>query len=173
MSSMTLATAMFVTKEALQKNISLEKRAEAFNTIAKTLNQQAEATVNENILFVKLYILALSNAINHFKCVNLAQNHINRYLYQFTLNNRLNELKDDLNRNEIELFFKELDLMPTWEQGQSLDVIRENVKTNNEIFKKVNISEFESVMETWDIDSVTANLNVTISQIFNNYKNLP
>lgn len=173
MSSMTLATAMFITKEALQKNISLEKRAEAFNTIAKTLNQQAEATVNENILFVKLYILALSNSINHFKCVNLAQNHINRYLCQFTLNNRLNELKDDLNRNEIELFFKELDLMPTWEQGQSLDVIRENVKTNNEIFKKVNISEFESVSETWDIDSVTANLNVTISQIFNNYKNLP
>jgi len=63
--------------------------------------------------------------------------------------------------------------MPIWEQGQSLDIIRENVKTNNEIFKKVNISEFESVMETWDLDSVSANLNVTISQIFNNYKNLP
>jgi len=58
MSQMTLATAMFITKEALQKNISLEKRVEAFNTIAKTLNQQAETTVNENILFVKLYILA-------------------------------------------------------------------------------------------------------------------
>lgn len=173
MSNMTLATAMFVTKEALQKNISLEKRAEAFNVIAKTLNQTAEKTVNDNILFVKLYILCLSNAITHFKCVNLSQNHINRYLCELPLNNRLNELKNVLNENEIYLYYESLNLKPIWEHGQKLDEIKENVKANKEIFKNANIDEFLSVSETWDIDSVVANLNVTISQIFNNYKNLP
>lgn len=143
----------------------------ALNSIVEYVNKSSERTKQENRLFSKLFIYLLKEFSFHYKDINSANKKINELLCTPILTH-CDYLTKELNLIEINAFFKSLDLKPTWENGQSLDEVKENLKFNKKIFKDSNAEMLCEVSETWDLDSVIGNVNYSINQAINNYKNL-
>jgi hypothetical protein len=88
------------------------------------------------------------------------------------LNYHLTILLEQLKTNELSMYFKSLNLKPTWEVGQTLKEIVQNINDNKEIFKTSNHNEFLEVLDTWDMDNVIANFEFNFNLALNTYKNV-
>ena len=118
---------------------------DALNLLLTTINQSQTKTIQDNRLFAKLYIVLLQEFAIHYKSVMTAQKQINKILHNNTMEMLCADLVTKLNLLEGQKSLEE---------------------------KPDNAAEWMEASETWDIDSVIANLDATISQAVNNYKNL-
>ena len=120
---------------------------DALNTIIDTLNKNAKDTVQENRLFAKLYIIVLKDLALRYGSVDVASSLINRNILENSTEMLCKKLCEALNRIELKRIC--------------------NSK------EKPTDAEILSSLETWDLDSVIANMNISVSQAVNHYKNLP
>jgi hypothetical protein len=144
---------------------------EAMNFILNHLKAQNEVYVNSNLLFSKMFAFTLKELLFTYSDINFSSKLINEEILSVSMGKHCEALKVALVQKELELYFKNLNLKPTWKVGQKMDEIRENIKENAEILKIANVEEFLSIHEQWDIDSVIANLNLNINLAINKYKN--
>lgn len=120
--------------------------AQALNILLRTINQNSETTLQDNRLFAKLYIVMLQDFAIHYKSVMMAQKQLNKILMNNSVEALCMDMVNKLNQMEGQ---KEL-------ETEGCDPRR-----------------WVESSETWDLDSVTANVNATVTQAINNYKNLP
>jgi len=146
--------------------------ADALNSIIEFVNNSNKQVVKENELTAKLFCFILKEFAFHYKDVNIASKQINKDILSKPLLYHIEFLKNQLKTIELDLFFKSLNLNPTWENGQNLDEIRKNVLLNKDIYKNVNIDELAEVYETWDNDNTIANFEMNFNLILNTYKNV-
>jgi len=144
---------------------------EAMNFILSHLKAQNEVVVNSNLLFSKMFAFTLKELLFTYSDVSFASKLINEEILSVSMDKHCEALKTALVQKELEGYFKSLNLKPTWKNGQKMEQIKENVKENTESLKTLNTEEFLSVIESWDIDSVIANLNLNINLAINKYKN--
>ena len=144
--------------------------ADALNSIIEFVNNSNKQAVKENELFAKLYAFILKEFVFHYKDVNFASKQMNKDIFSMPLEYHLELLKTELNFNEIDLYFKSLNLKPTWEVGQNIEQIRANVLENNKTLKDEDINLFREVWETWDTDNVISNFQMSFNLVLNTYK---
>jgi hypothetical protein len=151
------------------KNKPNETDAEAINKVIEWFNISNEKITQDNLLFAKIYILVLKDLSNYYKSIEIANKEISRHL-SLPLDFHIENLKNSFNRLEMDSFFESLNLKPTWDSNLKIEEIRQNILDNKEYFKTVNPNLFVESLETWDTNSIIANLNYSVNELINKHK---
>ena len=146
--------------------------ADALNSIIEFINNSNKQVVQDNLLLAKMYAFVLKEFINHYQDVNYASKQINSDILKKPLDYQLELLTMQLQSNEINQFFKILDLKPTWVAGQTLDEIVINEEINKESLSKVDVIKFKEVAETWNSQNVISNFEFNFNLALNTFKNV-
>jgi len=137
-----------------------EKDTEAFNFICDYFQKEEQQTIQDNLLFAKLYAYVLGKLSAHYNNVDLANNHLNKLLSQ-PFENTIHILLMELKAMEVRQVFA--DDMLTYRKP-------EEIKKTFERYPKFE-KEFMSCWEYWDNDNVKAHLNSNINLSIKNFKN--
>ena len=146
--------------------------ADALNSIIEFINNSNKQVVQDNLLLAKMYAFVLKEFINHYQDVNYASKQINSDILNKPLDYQLELLTMQLQSNEINQFFKILDLKPTWVAGQTLEEIAINEEINKESLSKVDVIKFKEVAETWNSQNVISNFEFNFNLALNTFKNV-
>lgn len=142
----------------------------ALNSILNFVNLSNEKVVEENLLFAKLYTLVLREFANNYQDVDFANKQLNKEI-ALPIDYQIEKLSMDLKAIQINQFFREKGIKEPWINGSNLNKIREITDENTLIFNKINIEEINSNWNLFNIESVINNLNFSINQSIQNYKN--
>lgn len=143
----------------------------ALNSLIKYINNFEEETIQENLLFAKLYTFVLSNFVKNYSDIDFANKQLNKEL-ETTLQFQMECLLIDIRNCELSNFFKAKGIKDDFVTGRSFEEIGQVMEQNKEVFKNINAKEFLSVYDSWDIDNVKAHLNRNINESLNTYKNV-
>ena len=133
---------------------------EAFNMICEHLQISEEKTIQDNLLFAKLYTHLLEKLSLHFNNVDEANKHINKLLSE-PMTYRIEMLHMHLRMIEVTQVFADPFL-----KDQSQEELQHTIK-NYPKFQK----EFETCWDYWDKDNVISHLNANINLSIQNFKN--
>lgn len=156
----------------------------AFNSVLNFVNLSNEKAIQENLLFAKLYVLVLNEFSNNYQNIDFANKQLNKELSKDIVVS-IQKLTSDLKQIQLHNFLKSKGIKDSWNDNLSLiDAIetsrkkeikiienKETIFKNNEILNKINIEEMLSEYDYFDFDSVLANVNFSINQSIQNYKN--
>lgn len=147
--------------------------ADALNKIMDFVNKTSIESVQENLLFAKMFAFVLKEFLVHYKNIDIASKKINSDILSLPINYHLEVLKDNLQTIDLDLFFKEKGCKDAiFGLGIPFKEIKENHFHNKEILKDVNINEFLEVYDAWDEDTVKSNFELNINVAINQYKNV-
>jgi len=136
----------------------------ALNKVIHDLNANMQETVQEHILFAKLYAIFLHDLIIKYKDIEFANKQINKEL-KLPLDYHLENLRLKLNDCEIIHFFKSKGIC-----DPLLD--KNNFENYKVLFPKINPAEFLEISETWDKDNLNAHFTNSVNQSILCFKNL-
>jgi hypothetical protein len=137
-----------------------EKDIEAFNCILEVLEQTQTKTIQDNLLFAKLYAYNLQEFTRHYKCVNLATEKLNELLAE-NIDYRIEFLTAQIKQTELckvitDDFFAILS--PT--------KAREKLKEFPNLEK-----EFVHIWDFWTTENVTSHLETNVNLTIQKFKN--
>jgi len=137
-----------------------EKDIEAFNSILEVLEQTQKQTIQDNLLFAKLYAYNLQEFTRHYKCVNVATGKLNELLSE-SIDFRIEFLTAQIKQTELckvitDDFFAIL----------SPKKAREKLKEFPTLEK-----EFIHIWDFWDSDNVTSHLEANVNLSLQKFKN--
>lgn len=137
-----------------------ETDIQAFNVIAEHLQQTQEKTIQENLLFAKLYTFVLENFVINYNNVDFANKELNKILSE-PIDLRIEYLTKRLQTMEVTQVFA--DPMLVGKSGEEL----------KEIFKRYPKFEqdFLTCYEWWSKDNVISHLNTQINLSIQKFKN--
>lgn len=134
--------------------------AESYNTILEHLHKVEEKTIQDNLLFAKLYSFLLDNFVKNYGCVNFANKEINKILSQ-PLNHRIEMLGLSLKFMELQQIIP--DPILKGKSKEELDLVFE---THNK-FK----DQFVSAWDWWNTENTKSHLETNINLSIQNFKN--
>lgn len=133
---------------------------EAFNTILTYINKTQEETVQENLLFAKLYAFVLCGMIRKYDDIDFSNKQLNKVLSE-PMSYRIEMLLTALKYSELDKCFKSVNV-----HGKS----EQDLKEIFSVHKKVQ-ENFLTCWEWWDKDNVISHLNTNINLSIHEYKN--
>ena len=143
------------------KNRPNEKDADAFNSILLHFKNSEEKTIQDNLLFAKLYCFILEKNVMNYKNADFANEQINKVLSQ-PLKIRIESLKVSLKNMELSNYF----------EGKGVKDYNLNKANENAETLKFNMAEFMELYDVWDDDdNIKALLNRNINSSIQKYKN--
>jgi hypothetical protein len=135
----------------------------ALNKMIRDLNANMKETVQEHLLFAKLYAIFMHDLVIKFQDVNFANKQINKEL-EYPLDYHLEVLRLQLNRVEVMQYFKSKGVV-----DPSLN--QDNFDNYKVLFPELNPAEFLEVAETWDTDNLNAHFTNSVNQSILCFKN--
>lgn len=147
--------------------------ADALNSIIDFMNLSNDKVIKENNNLAKMYCFLLRSFLVHYKDIDFSTDIILKDILNKNLDYHLQMLQIELQNNELSNYVKSLNLKPTWEVGQNLEEIKENINENKKVFKNINIDEFNEIANEWsDILKVEASFQYHFNLTFNLTKNV-
>jgi len=134
--------------------------ADAFAKICENYDQQQQKTVQDNLLFAKLYAYLLGKMAGHYNDVDEANKHLNKLLAK-PFEETIGILEMELRAMEVRQVFAD-DFLKHENPA--------NVKKTLEKYPKFK-EEFVACWEYWDNDNVKSHLNTNINLSIQNFKN--
>ena len=141
------------------KNRPNDTDIEAFNKLTEYLQKVQTETVQENILFAKLFTFLLENLVIRYGNPDEAHKQLNKILSE-PMAYRVEMLKMQLKHSELSQVFKDPIL-----EGKNEAELRE-IFSRHSKFQEA----FTTCWDFWDEDTVTAHLNQSINLSIHNYK---
>lgn len=137
-----------------------EKDIEAYNCIIEILEKSQEKTIQDNLLFAKLYAYNLQEFTRHYGCVEIATSKLNELLSE-SINLRIEFLTSQIKHSEIckvitDDFFTIL----------SSKKAREKLKEFPNLEK-----EFIHIWDFWTTENVTTHLETNVNLSIQKFKN--
>jgi hypothetical protein len=134
--------------------------ADAFNSLVEQFTKIEEKTIQDNLLFAKLYAYILGKMSGHYSSVDGANKHLNKLLEQ-PFETTIKILEMELRAMETRQVFADpfLDI-----QSPS------KLKSTIENYPKLK-TKFLACWEYWDNDNVKAHLKSNINLSIQNFKN--
>jgi len=133
---------------------------EAYNLILEYLAKTQEKTVQENLLFAKLYTLTLEKLTEAYGDVNFANKQLNKILSE-PIDIRIQMLLMKLKHAELSQSISDPLL-----EGKTEEELQEVFERHPKF-----IELFKTCWDHWDKDSVTGYLNTNINLSLHEYKN--
>jgi len=143
----------------------------ALNSILTYINKFESETIQENLLFAKLYTLVLSDFLSHYENIDFANSQLNKELSR-PINYHIQILQMRLKTNELDNFFKSKGIVDPLIIGKPISEALDRYEKNKYLFPKLNVNELLEVSDTWDYDNVVAHLNRNINESLIAYKNV-
>jgi hypothetical protein len=134
----------------------------ALNKIIQDLNKSSAETLQENLLFAKLYALFLYKYSMHYNDIGFANKQLNKEL-SFPLSYHLGLLQVELSRVNMQDYFQSKGVTDP-------NLRRDNLEQYQHLFKEIDVNEFKEVFEMWDEDTTVANFTNSINQSIINFK---
>ena len=134
--------------------------AEAYNEIIKHLQQSEAKTIQENLLFAKLYTYLLGKLTPHYKSVDEANKHLNKLLYQSM----------DVLIDTLLMEVKAMELKQILPDPIISELSPEKTRAKLAQYPKIE-KDFIHAWNFWDKDNVTAHLKANINLSIQNFKN--
>jgi len=143
-----------------KQNKPNQSDADALNSILEYYKKSEEKTIQENLLFAKLYAFLLKEFTMHYNNVDEANKQINKILSE-PMDFRIEMLLTQLKLSEVTQVFSDPIL-----QNKSGDELKEVFKRHPKFEK-----EFLTCFDWWDKDNVISHLNTNINLSIQNFKN--
>jgi hypothetical protein len=137
-----------------------ESDIEALNVVLEQLKLTQEKTIQDNLLFAKLYAYVLGKMAGHYSDVDGAQKHLNKLLSQ-PFNGIVHILEMELRAMETRQVFADPML-----ESQSPSKLKETITKYPKFY-----ADFVACWEYWDYDNVVAHLKSNINLSLQKYKN--
>lgn len=141
------------------KNKPNDVDIEAFNTLSEYLKEVQEKTIQDNLLFAKLYMYLLGKLVSYYNNADEANKHINKILSQKT-DNLIGILEIELKAMELR------QIIPDPVLNCKASEIPDKMK-NYPKFQQ----EFESAWDFWDNDNVRSHIETQINLSLHKFKN--
>lgn len=137
-----------------------EKDIEAYNCILEVLQQSQQKTIQENLLFAKLYAYNLQEFSRYYKCVDVANEKLNELLAE-NIDFRIEFLTNQIRQTELckvitDDFFSIL----------SPKKAREKLKEFPTLER-----EFVHIWDFWTTETVTTHLETNVNLSIQKFKN--
>lgn len=137
-----------------------EADIEAFNDICEVFKQQEEKTVQDNLLFAKLYTFLLKEFVCHYNNVDEANKQINKILSE-SMDIRIEMLLTQLKLSEVTQVFAD-PILQNKNESELKEIFQRHKK-----FEK----DFLTCFDWWDKDNVISHLNTNINLSIQKFKN--
>lgn len=155
-------------KEAFSRlNFTISKQnkpnqtdADAFNLILNHCKASEEKTIQENLLFAKLYAFLLENLVIKYNNVDEANKIINRILSE-PMNLRVEMLLIQLKLSEVTQVFTD-PILNGKNESELREIFNRHKKFEN---------DFIACFDWWDKENVISHLNTNINLSIQTYKN--
>lgn len=143
----------------------------ALNSILSYINKFESETIQENLLFAKLYTLVLSDFLLQYKDIDFANTQLNKELSR-PINYHTQILQMRLKTFELDTFFKSKGIVDPLIIGKPISEALERYESNKQLFPSINVKELLEASDTWDYDNVVSHLNRNINESLIAYKNV-
>lgn len=143
---------------------------EAFNMILEHFQKTQEKTIQDNLLFAKLYTYLLSEFCRHYTDIDFANQELNKLLDQ-TMDNHVFVLLQKLKEMELRKFFLRADVRDTFLKNQTFDELEKTADRYKDKLEGLTSEGLLHSLENWDEDFVIGHLNRNINLSIQKFKN--
>jgi hypothetical protein len=137
-----------------------EKDIEAYNCILEVLEQTQTKTIQDNLLFAKLYAYNLQEFTRHYKCVDIATGKLNELLSE-NIDFRIEFLTAQIKQTELCKVITD-DFLADMSPKKA----RETLSKYPTLEK-----EFIHIWDFWDKENVTSHLETNVNLSIQKFKN--
>lgn len=141
---------------------------DAFNEIIRNLKLSEQETVQENLLFAKLYTFTLSEFLSYYTDIDMANKEINRILSEPMA---IEKLQLSLRRMELQNYFNRKKILDPFLKNKTANELQEIHERYNNKLPELNALEFAKCSNNWDAESVKYNIENSINLSIKNFKN--
>lgn len=142
--------------------------ADAFNEIAKFFKINEEKTIQENLLFAKLYAFTLSELLNYYADVDFANKEINKILSKPIC---IEKLQLSLRRMELQNYFNQKNILDPFLKNKTAQELEEICERYKDKLPQLDSIEFAKCGNNWDLETIKYQLENSINLSIQNYKN--
>jgi hypothetical protein len=141
---------------------------EAFNEIIRNLKLSEQETVQENLLFAKLYTFTLTELLAYYTDIEMANKEINRILSEPMATEKL---QLSLRRMELQNYFNRKKILDPFLKNKTANELEEIHERYKNKLPGLNVDEFLKCGNNWDTESVKYNIENSINLSIKNFKN--
>jgi hypothetical protein len=144
--------------------------AEALNKILDILELEQQKTIQENLLFAKIYAFTLAELTNYYCDVDFANKEINRILSE-PMQLRVNILQLKLKNMEYQNYFKQKKILDPFLKSKTVEELEQIHNIHKHRLPELDPIEFIKCGNNWDYQSVKYQLESSINLSIQNFKN--
>ena len=137
-----------------------EKDIEAYNCILEVLEQSQAKTIQENLLFAKLYAYNLQEFTRHYKCVQIATEKLNELLAE-NIDYRIEFLTAQIKQTELSKVITD-DFFAAVSPSKAREILSRHPTLEK---------EFIHVWDFWTNENVTSHLETNVNLTIQKFKN--
>ena len=137
-----------------------EKDIEAYNCILGVLEQSQEKTIQENLLFAKLYAYNLQEFTRHYKCVEVATSRLNELLAE-NIDFRIEFLTAQIRQTELCKVITD-DFFAAASPSKAREILSRLPNLEK---------EFIHIWDFWTNENVTSHLETNVNLTIQKFKN--
>ena len=141
---------------------------DAFNEVIRNLKLSEQETVQENLLFAKLYTFTLSELLSYYTDIDMANKEINRILSEPMA---IEKLQLSLRRMELQNYFNRKKILDPFLKNKTANELEEIHERYKNKLPGLNALEFAKCGNNWDAESVKYNIENSINLSIKNFKN--
>jgi len=141
---------------------------DAFNEIIRNLKLSEQETVQENLLFAKLYTFTLTELLTYYTDIEMANKEINRILSEPMA---IEKLQLSLRRMELHNYFNRKKILDPFLKNKTANELEEIHERYKNKLPGLNVDEFLKCGNNWDAEAVKYNIENSINLSIKNFKN--
>lgn len=143
---------------------------EAFNKLAEYFEMQQKDTIQENLLFAKLYAFVLSEFTNHYTEIDRANKEINKILSE-PLDLRIEYLIIKAKEMELRNYFKRKRILDHFLNDKTVSELEEIHDRYLKTLPDLDPIEFAKCGNNWNKEAIIYTLETNINLSIQNFKN--
>ena len=137
-----------------------EKDIEAYNCILEVLEQTQTKTIQDNLLFAKLYAYNLQEFTRHYKCVQIATEKLNELLAE-NIDYRIEFLTAQIKQSELSKVITD-DFFSAVSPSKAREILSRYPNLEK---------EFIHIWDFWTNENVTSHLETNVNLAIQKFKN--
>jgi len=145
-----------------------ELDVKAIEFLSEWIQRQKSETLQQNLLFAKMYCYALENEIEFYKDIEFATNRLND-VCKLDIQQHYKRIANKLNNLEYLKFCKQNGIVT--DHIENMTMTKAQTSSQKELIKKHEVKLKELVLGLWSETKVYKGLNNVISELINKFKN--
>lgn len=151
-----------------EKHTPNQKDADALFEIEEFIEMQHKKSIDENLLFAKLYAFVLSEMLTYYTDIDFANKEINRILSNPIC---IELLLLKLRNMELQNYFKRKGILDPFLKTKTVDELEDIHARYEDKLPELDPIEFANCSNNWNYDSVKYQLETQINLSLQHFKN--